>query len=177
MPTVMTHPAVPLGLGMALGSKTVPSTLLLAGVVGSVVPDLDAIGFWLGVPYGSPFGHRGFTHSILFAAAMGVIASAFAGRFLVGSLCAFLFVFLSTVSHGILDALTNGGMGIAFLGPLTNDRYFLPWRILEVSPIGIHAGPRGFAIAWSELRYVWLPCMGVGLIGFSLRKRGAQQPA
>ena len=171
MATVLTHPAVPLGLGIALGSRSVPPKLLLAGVVGSILPDLDAVGFRLGIPYGSLLGHRGLTHSIFFAAVIGAIAAALAGRLKVTPSAAFLFVFIGTASHGLLDALTNGGMGIAFFSPLTNHRYFLPWRVLEVSPIGFHIGSRGFAIAWSELRYVWLPCMGVGWIGFSVRNR------
>src|SRR5437764_13581746 len=112
MATVLTHPAVPLGLGMALGSKWISSPLLLAAVAGSVLPDLDAVGFWFGVPYGSLFGHRGFTHSLFFAAVTGAIAGIFSGRLLADRWTAFLFVFISTASHGVLDALTNGGMGI-----------------------------------------------------------------
>ncbi len=40
----------------------------------SLVPDLDVIAFRFGIPYAAPFGHRGATHSIVFALAMGVAA-------------------------------------------------------------------------------------------------------
>src|SRR5262249_14335862 len=34
----------------------------------SVLPDIDTLGFHAGVPYGALWGHRGVTHSLLFAA-------------------------------------------------------------------------------------------------------------
>jgi inner membrane protein len=175
MATVLSHPAVPLGLGLVLGSRAVPVALLVMGCVGSVLPDLDAIGFWLGVPYEGLLGHRGLTHSFLFASWVAALAAGIAGRFAVRPSSVFLFVFASTASHGILDALTNGGMGIAFLSPLTNNRYFLPWRVLEVSPISFSLGRQPPAILSSEILYVWLPCMGVGLLGVAVRN--ARRPA
>lgn len=39
-------------------------------------------------------------------------------------------------SHGLLDALTDGGLGIALLWPFTNERFFAPWAPIPVAPIG-----------------------------------------
>jgi membrane-bound metal-dependent hydrolase YbcI (DUF457 family) len=36
-------------------------------------------------------------------------------------------------SHGLLDALTDGGLGIGLLSPLTLQRYFFPIRPLPVA--------------------------------------------
>ena len=58
MPTVLSHAAVPLALGVGLGSRIVPPRLLAAGVLASALPDLDVIAFSWGVPYGSALGHR-----------------------------------------------------------------------------------------------------------------------
>lgn len=68
MATPFSHPAVPLALFVALGPEWMPPALLLTALVLAVLPDLDALGMWLGIPYGHPFGHRGFTHSLPFAA-------------------------------------------------------------------------------------------------------------
>ena len=38
-------------------------------------------------------------------------------------------------SHGVLDALTDGGPGVAFLAPFDDTRYFFPWRPIRVSPL------------------------------------------
>jgi len=36
----------------------------------SILPDVDSIGFHAGIPYGALWGHRGMTHSLLFAAVL-----------------------------------------------------------------------------------------------------------
>jgi inner membrane protein len=41
--------------------------LLFAAIFSTILPDFDVITFHFGIPYSHPLGHRGFTHSILFA--------------------------------------------------------------------------------------------------------------
>jgi inner membrane protein len=43
---------------------------------------------------------------------------------------------LVLASHGLLDALTDGGKGIALAWPFTDARLFAPWRPIPVAPIG-----------------------------------------
>ena len=80
-----------------------------------------------------------------------------------------VFFFLATASHGVLDAMTDGGLGVAFFAPLSDTRYFFPWRPIVVSPIGVAEffGPRGLRVLWSELGWVWLPSAVVFLAGNS----------
>ena len=81
MPTIVTHAAVPLCLGLGLGSRIIPPRLLLAGVAIAMLPDADVLAFKLGVAYGHVFGHRGFTHSLLFAFALPTLAMLFHRQF------------------------------------------------------------------------------------------------
>jgi len=61
-------------------------------------------------------------------------------------------IFFCVASHGLLDALTNGGRGIALLWPFTNARYFAPWRPIPVAPIGLRfLSSRGLHVALVEL--------------------------
>ncbi|HEY7163534.1 MAG TPA: metal-dependent hydrolase [Candidatus Binatia bacterium] len=159
MCTVMTHPVVPIAASVLLPVETASRNLLIAGAICSVVPDLDVIGFSFGVRYNAVLGHRGLTHSIFFAAVVAVVVTFTAfntnseNRLLV-----LLFLFLSTLSHPILDALTNGGSGVGFFAPFSNKRYFFPYHPIEVSPIGIaFFSRRGLDVLLSELRWVWLP--------------------
>ena len=137
MPSVLTHPAVPLALGVAYGQRYVSRRLLLAGVCASVLPDVDALGLDLGIPYGHVLGHRGFSHSILFALLLAVAAALLYRTLRASRSAAFAVVLISCASHGLLDALTNGGLGVAFLSPFSNYRYFLPWCPIAVSPLDI----------------------------------------
>ena len=132
----------------------------MAGSACSVIPDLDVIGFSLGIKYSDMLGHRGLTHSIFFAAALAVATTLALFYDSHGShLVIFLFLFLSTLSHPMLDALTNGGLGVGFFAPFSNKRYFFPYRPIKVSPLGITGflSYRGFEALLSELRWVWLP--------------------
>jgi inner membrane protein len=86
---------------------------------------------------------------------------------------ALLFVSLAAASHGLLDAFTTGGSGVAFFWPFSDERYFLPMQKIRVSPIGISRflSERGIQVLVSELRWVWLPCLIFGTALYALRQR------
>src|SRR5262245_8250481 len=117
MASLITHPIVPLALAAIAGRGRVSVPLIGVGVLFSMLPDLDRIGLRLGIPYGSPFGHRGFSHSAFFALLLSAAAVALAHTLRAKPIHVFWFLFVSMVSHGILDAFTNAGMGVAFLWP------------------------------------------------------------
>ncbi|MEP6473063.1 MAG: metal-dependent hydrolase, partial [Gemmatimonadota bacterium] len=135
----------------------------------------DAIGYWLGVPYGSLFGHRGFTHSLVFAVLLATVSVVAVGRRGIGGTSApwlWAYLFVATASHGLLDAMTDGGMGVAFFAPFSTERYFLPWRPIAVSPIGIQRffSARGVMILASEAVWVWLPAGVIAWVGTVVRR-------
>jgi membrane-bound metal-dependent hydrolase YbcI (DUF457 family) len=43
MPTIISHTAIPLAIGLGLGRKAISSRLLLAGMAASILPDLDML--------------------------------------------------------------------------------------------------------------------------------------
>jgi len=158
MSTIISHAAVPIALSACFPDETLSPEVILLGVICSMVPDLDVIGFAFGVRYGDLWGHRGMTHSVFFAVGLGALSTV-ALSYEDRSWPAFLFLFLSTLSHPMMDALTDGGLGVALFAPFSKNRYFFAWRPLAVPPIGI----RPFFSAWgwyvlkSEIRWIWLP--------------------
>ena len=172
MPTILSHPAIPLAAAMVGGRNRISSPLLLASVVASSLPDADVIGLYLGIPYEHMMGHRGFSHSIAFALLIGVLGLLIAPRLRSGRLMAFTMLFISTVSHGLLDALTNGGLGIAFLSPFSNQRFFFPWSPIAVSPLSLaeFLSPLGWEVLRSEATWVWLPSLIIGALGLLCRR-------
>jgi len=148
----------------------------LLGSFCAIVPDADAIGFWMGVPYDSLWGHRGITHSFFFA-------------FLLAALVMYLFYrsqkpfsgpwwalyttfFICTASHPFLDAFTTGGRGVAFFAPFWDDRYFFPWRVIRVSPISVTRffSAKGIQVLKSEFVWVWIPSFIIILSAHLVRK-------
>ncbi len=173
MPTILTHPAVPLAIGLGLGSGIVPRRLLVAGVIASIVPDLDVIGIQFGVVSGTQFAHRGFTHSVAFAAGLAILGGLASRWFRATPAVAFFFLFFAAASHGVLDSFTNGGSGIAFLWPFSDGRFFAPWSVIEVSPIGVSRflSDRGATVLMSELLWVWSPALVLALLLATWRRR------
>jgi inner membrane protein len=101
------------------------------------------VAFVLGIPYAAPFGHRGAAHSLVFAAVCSLTLLLAVPR--LRRLSLGLLLFAVVASHGVLDSFTDGGLGIAFLWPFSNERFFAPWRPIPVAPIG----PRVFGASGS----------------------------
>lgn len=172
MPTILTHPVVPLAMAMGLGRGVISQRLLTAGVVASVLPDLDVVAFRFGIPYAADLGHRGFSHSLLFALMVAFIGASWSRPFLSTPKRSFGFLFVATASHGILDAFTNGGLGIALLWPWTSERFFAPVQVIEVSPLSLSdfLTWRGVRVLWSEILWVWLPFLAAACAIAALRR-------
>jgi inner membrane protein len=163
-----------IAVGMAAGrwwAAARPARVMLGFSVLSLVPDVDVVGMALGVPYGAPWGHRGATHSLvmagLFGFAFAILARGGGRTFTATALLAFAVA----ASHGLLDAMTDGGRGVALLWPFTTHRYFLPWRPIPVAPIGVgFLSGEGLEVAAWEL-LVFLPLFAYALWPRSRRKQ------
>lgn len=167
MASCFSHPAVPLAIACWFPSLRRRSLLVTASLL-SAAPDLDALGYFAGVPYGSWCGHRGCTHSIAFGAVVALLLTPWlAKRTGVRRAAVFLFFWAAWASHGLVDMATNGGHGIALLWPFTNGRMFWPWQPIEVAPLGIAAffSQWGLEVLASEALWLWLPAVVLGGIG------------
>ncbi|WP_313347827.1 metal-dependent hydrolase [Stenotrophomonas sp.] len=176
MPSIFTHAAIPLALWCASDRGRISGPLLGAGVVAAMLPDADVLAFALHIPYADSFGHRGASHSILFAAVLALLAAPLHTRLRASAVQAAAFVGLSALSHPLLDAMTSGGLGVALWWPWSGERLFGPWRPIRVSPFaGQFFSARGLATVVSELRWVWLP-LAAAVIGWRLIQRAPTQP-
>lgn len=165
MASIFSHAIAAVAIGKTFPKAVTTVKVLTVGAICAMLPDADVIAFSLDIPYEHALGHRGFTHSILFAAILAFIVTyLFFNRVKAGSRSwwfLILFIFLATMSHGILDAMTTGGRGVGFFIPFDNSRYFFPWRPIQVSPIGVGKffSEKGLRVIKSELVYVALPSL------------------
>lgn len=151
----MGHVAVGMALGRyAAGSastRRLAAAMTLLSLL-ALLPDADVVAFRFGIPYSAPWGHRGASHSFVFAVGVALVAAGVARA--LGARAARWggLTFLAVASHGVLDALTNGGLGAALLWPFSHGRYFAPVRPLPVSPIGAGMlSSRGLYVVGVEL--------------------------
>ena len=175
MASAISHPVAAAAITSIFYRPFTPRAIWIAAVCCSIVPDLDFIGFRLGIRYGDLLGHRGLTHSMVFAALLAALITLWLGRRLDpplhrGRLWSCLF--LVTASHGVLDAFTNGGLGIAFFSPFSNERYFFPFTPILVSPLGIRPflSGRGVAILLTEIEWIWVPAAAIAALGILWRR-------
>jgi len=181
MPTALTHAVVALAAGKICFARPMPARFWVLAAACSVGPDLDSGLRAFGVNYEQLWGHRGMTHSLVFAFAVAliVVATAF-GRdapwFSRRWWNLFSFFFLITASHGFLDAFTNGGLGIAFFAPFDRTRYFMPWTPIQVAPLGVSRmfTSRGAQVMASEILWLWIPLLAIlAAVIMARRKTGA----
>jgi len=163
VPTIFSHSLAALALGSCYPERKLPLRFWVLAAICAALPDIDVLGFTLGLSHDDVLAHRGFTHSLFFAAGIGFLAVMLffssVAKFskLWWGLVAFFFV--ATASHGVLDALTNGGRAVAFFAPFSDARFFFPVRPIEVSPLGIDRflSARGMEVMISEFKWVWIP--------------------
>ncbi len=177
MASAFSHIAIPAVLYASFKSKSVNFKLFLLAAFCSVLPDADVITFKFGIAYESQWGHRGFTHSLLFAFALASICSLFCRKIGAKPLSTFALCFIACASHPLLDAMTNGGLGVALYWPFSTERLFFPFRPIQVSPIGVGSffSEKGFRVIISELIWVLLPSLLLGIMGFVWRRRHEKQ--
>lgn len=176
MPTLISHSVIAVTAGAALAPERVPVRFWLCSIACSCLPDADVIGFSYDIPYGHFIGHRGFFHSPFFGVLLGISVAALFFRSVPIRSKRFwyfaLYFSLLAASHGVLDAFTDGGLGIALLAPFENSRYFFPWRPLKVAPIGLGGlfHPHILKVFLSEILWVWLPCLLAAFVIIRIRK-------
>ena len=177
MPSVFSHAAAATAISIALAPKETPGRFWPIAIATAVLPDADTALFYLRIPYSSVFGHRGFFHSPF----LGLLVSlglmlvffrdleTFSPRWFVY----FLLLWLVWTSHGLLDALTNGGRGVAFFSPFSSKRFFFPWTPIQVAPIRIKSffTSWGLSVFKSELLWIWTPGLVLVLLSRLIRSK------
>ena len=166
MPTIFSHAVVGAVASRFIAVPSVsPRRLAVWSALCALLPDLDV----LGIPgvdlWNNAFAHRGLTHSLAFALLTGIVVATVLTRpahtrrvWLL--LCAY---FSSvTLSHALLDMLTDGGPGVQLLAPFSDAEFFFPWRPIEVSPLGARFfSARAWAVIASELLWIGLPLIAL----------------
>ena len=121
----LTHIALGACIGEAFLGKKIGRKAMLWGALAQSAPDVDFIGaFWLNTTE-NLLGHRGFTHSILFAAAAAALLALIADRVHrphdIRTRTWFLFFGVEVFGHIFIDAFNNYGVG--WFEPFSHHRF------------------------------------------------------
>jgi inner membrane protein len=174
MPSVFSHAVAAVALGRSYTTAQLPRRFWVLSALCAVAPDMDVMCKRFGIEYTEMLGHRGFTHSIVFAILLSGLITLLAFRKPIaglGKIKLFIFFFVATISHGVLDAMVDGTLGVAFLAPFVDSRYFLPFRPIVSSPVGwSFFSVAGALTLANEFVWIWMPSMAIIFAPY-LRKR------
>jgi inner membrane protein len=109
--------------------------LLFAGL--ALLPDADVLLVSLGACDAGACGHRGASHSLPVAIAIGVLAGLVARALRWPVLRTVLATTVAVGSHALLDVLGAGGRGLPLLWPFSEARFISPVRIFPDAPRGL----------------------------------------
>jgi inner membrane protein len=184
MPSAITHAFTGAAVSTLAPRRYRGTSLALILAAAAAIPDLDVLGFAYGIPYAHPLGHRGFSHSLLFAVLLAVALWLWLARsqppLLSKPAAALLLViFVACASHGFLDAFTDAGLGIGFFIPFSAKRYFFPWHPIRTSPLSPRAffSGSGLAILRNEIAWVWVPTVVIVGAAAVIRRAALPRPA
>jgi len=172
MASVFGHIAAATALSYTFFPRQFRPAVLAVAAFCAAAPDLDVLAFRFGIAYSSEWGHRGWTHSLVFAFLFGTLVAAIFFRRDQGFWKIALLCMLATVSHPLLDMLTNGGRGVALYWPFSLERLFFPWQPIQVSPLGAGAffSEWGLRVLWSEAKWIGLPGLVLMALGRGSRR-------
>lgn len=157
MATIYTHAVVGFGIAQVYSPRRRVWLYWTLSALLPVVPDLDVFS---SSAYGSMLGHRGFTHSPVFALWVGFLAASLTFRLLGASFWILGLIFSTVIApHGLLDAMTRGGVDIPFFWPVADERYG-NWGPLLLPDLGFEfPDPRRSRALRSEMLWIWLPTL------------------
>src|SRR5437588_525519 len=89
---------------------------IAAMAISAAIPDLDVVAPVFDFRHADLLGHRGLLHGLPFAALLALLGAL---TFPAARRAAFALLFAAAASHGLLDMLTHGDVGVALLSPLT----------------------------------------------------------
>ncbi len=169
-----THAFVGLAIADLAAGRYADTRIRVAGALCAALPDADTLLMRFGgVAYEDPWGHRGISHGLPFAAILAIVVAVlfFRGRPMPLWRTA-LVLFLAIASQGLLDAMTTGGLGVGFLAPFDLERTFAPWTPIPVAPLSVRAffTNHGMRIFGWELLHIWLPVMLLLLVAHGIRR-------
>ena len=181
MASAFSHAVVASSLGAA-GSPVarMPARYWVTVAILGALPDLDVVIYPLGLNAPHVLGHRGITHSLAFAAVFAALVVRLVfrdARWRSAWLRLWGAFFAALVSHAVLDAMTDGGQGVAFFAPFSDARWHFPWQPIRVSPIGLTAffSMEGLRVLQNEFVWLWLPSAVLALAARAVRRRRTQR--
>lgn len=182
MPSSFTHAIAGAAVASPLARNPVPRRFWVAAACCAALPDIDIL-WGRYVTWGTWLAHRGFTHSLAFAAVVGVTTAFILFRDPQFAPVRWRYaaaLALATASHCLLDGLATYGTHVMFFWPFSTHRYLLPRTVFGVPGVPWPHSSLGrlARVAENEIKWGWIPSAVVlGVTAWIRRTNRATVPA
>ena len=178
MPSLLGHAVAGLAITSACSDGRLPRRTWPLAAVCAVAPDLDWFVSLANVHRGHFLNHRGVAHSLTAALVLAGAAFVLGFRPERRRHRVWLCLALAALSHGLLDACTSGGVGVALFAPFSDTRWACLWQPGWVAPLPLNPEHTNTFLAslWSEAFWIGLPALVVTL-GSRLIRQVSLRPA
>jgi inner membrane protein len=148
---------------------------MLAFAMLAILPDADVVLVAFGAHDGGVAGHRGASHSIALAMAVGILCAIATRRLKWPVWRTAILATFAVASHAVLDFLGHGGRGLPLLWPFSEARFQSPLRIFPDAPRGLALVTSAGLVTMIVELVVFLPVIVYALWPY-LRRRRPTQP-
>jgi inner membrane protein len=161
MPTIFGHAVAGLTIAAAFKGDRLPRRTWIVATACAVAPDADWFVSLLPLARGHALNHRGAAHSLFAALVLATLALVVAYRPLQRRFRLWLCLAAAAVSHGLLDACTCGGVGVALFMPFSDTRWACVFQPVHVSPLPLNPSAVELFVAqlWTEAVWIGLPAL------------------
>jgi inner membrane protein len=148
---------------------------LLAFALLALLPDADVVMVAMGTMDAGAAGHRGASHSLALALAVGLLCALATRRLGWPVWRTAVLATIAVASHAALDFLGHGGKGLPLLWPLSEARFHSPLRIFPDAPRGLALVTSAGLVSMIIELVVFLPVI-VYALWPHMRRRALAQP-
>lgn len=163
MPSLPGHAFAGLAITALFHRDRLPRRTWALAAACAVAPDLDWFVSLGGLHRGHFLNHRGVSHSLFVALGLATLAFLAGYRKELRRFAVWLCLAVAALSHGLLDACTSGGVGVALFMPFSDTRWACVWQPGSVAPLPFwREMVPGFlgSLAW-ECVWIGAPALGV----------------
>ena len=163
MPSLLGHAVAGLAITTAFHREKLPRRTWALAAFCAMAPDLDWFVSFLHIARGHALNHRGAAHSLFAALVFAAVAYFLGFRKDQRRGAVWLCLTVAALSHGLLDACTAGGVGVALFMPFSDTRWACIWQPGQVAPLpmGREHVTSFLASLWTEAFWIGLPSLAV----------------
>ena len=178
MPSLLGHAVAGLAITHTFSRARLPRRTWVLAPLLAVAPDLDWFVSFLDFHKNHILNHRGVAHCLFGAVLLATFTLLIAFRRNQRGGQLWLCLTLAALSHGLMDACTAGGVGVALFMPFSDSRWACIWQPIHVAPLPLGREDCYLFLASLRTEAFWIGLPALALVAWTrIREQVGMVPA